>query len=1715
MKKFLFGFIFILFFSLCTENSLFMNCYPAHAKDQIKLCTEVSTNSDIFLESTTTDDDSKLNPTAFIVPPPPPLICCEYPGYNLSTDLTGEFTSTNIDIMEMSVPTERFMETEEDCINGTGRRNRSGRVVPNSACGALCLNIPNRARCNTCCDVIYPIQNPTDRSVCRGSCLVLDLIRQSHEVVQCTGSIEEDRFCRCPGVTFPEGVRCTCSFNPNDSEIGEYIGNTCYLPLDDSGSTNIPNTETTTTESSQSQLEEIQIINPGIAGEAFIYEPTRSTSTNSDTLPESTITTESPITSESTTTAEIIPTQEITNDFTAVLSPPIRVCCEYNYSPLPYPPSSQIGFPDDFTNLDIPSGSETVRVISLMPREYCTGTDRRVVDYGLCNEDGLIRPAPFTDCDQTAFPQCSEGSCPEGQTCQSIGDTCLCETLPPPTPTTTEPISNTQSTENTKTISQESTSTALTTETQPGLSDSLGSSPGTGNASCVTNADCLQGLICINSECVLSAIDLTTEQPTEPTITPAPSITPESLPTIETSTETTLSTDTTVTPPVENNPIEPASTTTTTEQPAETPNSTIIPEIQPTTNTENLQPDNSETTPEPTEDLFAICPLDSSDCLIGTEEEGEFYTSSRSTLYVEQKPFKDFTDEEKDAIFKEIIDHIKATAKPLKDILIEQVKKPEVKVLLIGEYHIAELDTFRNKLATLFASLKNEGLTHLLIEQPKKRQTIIDNTDFTRSEEEIKPQLLGKIYVDFIPLVIAAKKAGLKVNCIDTDVVALDDDLYKFIPRKLREDTIEENVINISKATTNFKALIYYGNSHTAKKPVQSFDGKYLSPLGERLVNQFGNNAVISFHTFINSLNFDRRIALSQKPMLEDILPKLQDWLKDKTNFDVIVVPIAEPAFKNFYNDYAIFQTKTAILPGTGSTHSPSTEPTLAPEPSPGTITTTETQSTTTTETQPGLSDSLGSSPGTGNASCVTNADCLQGLICINSECVLSAIDLTTEQPTEPTITPAPSITPESLPTIETSTETTLSTDTTVTPPVENNPIEPASTTTTTEQPAETPNSTIIPEIQPTTNTENLQPDNSETTPEPTASSLAETEPTQELTPTLNTNDNPVNVYTATTNVCEEINCPEGFKCFDDGSGTPQCIHEPDDVPDDAPISPLQAALGFESNNSCLLPADLTVKLDDGVEESIFNRGATIETLSASCPYLSSPQVEPPNITRHIDVFDLSSNCAQCSSFVKDLIYAYYDGDPSAGSSLCSLPPEELNNCVVLEARDQAIHYQPVPPELEPWLEIINTVLSPITDAQNRETYNMQGYISLTINERDSLLKRWPQATTKYYAATWQHLFAYAGWFPRDLTLMFPPVPPQAGGNGNWVRVRYNNRADLLAAMISPAQALTDYENAITMGTNFWPDIAGIDGPIDPVNEVFGRRNAGSLNYEFMVASVQNGPPSNRTYKPYYHANFVDPFPLFLFSRLINSSGNLSDAFQNTLNNWVAHLGKAFQPPMPIQIPSSPSWGVPPNPASPVYRFAIIIKGTVQGENNQPPLFSFISDIAQALGIIQGPDPEAERFIKEKTVAYIEHILRNRLNYPANNVAIYDVSGDTLPDVMALQTKINATLTTARTLRTNNPNAKIELAFYFHGHGRSIRPEQVMAGQQPINNAWFKEGGLEHEFWLGGNNSLFEGTLKDFANGYVKSNDNPTVNDRIFDRIDFIDGSCESGAGVY
>lgn len=652
--------------------------------------------------------------------------------------------------------------------------------------------------------------------------------------------------------------------------------------------------------------------------------------------------------------------------------------------------------------------------------------------------------------------------------------------------------------------------------------------------------------------------------------------------------------------------------------------------------------------------------------------------------------------------------------------------------------------------------------------------------------------------------------------------------------------------------------------------------------------------------------------------------------------------------------------------------------------------------------------------------------------------------------------------------------------------------------------------------------------------------------------------------------------CSESFACTLDADCPPdsacsdsQCVPTTD-TPPVLPISPLQAALGDDP--SCPLPADIIVKLD-GVEESIFDRGATTETLPTGvCPYLNPLPAEPANIRRNVSVFDLNGDYpqCQCDPSVRNLIYAYYDGDPSssseAGAQLCNsdlTPPEELGNCPVLVARDEIFHAglennlvkkshvknakrnNTVSKNLDKnkkssdsgllkdlksqtlsfdsfsfssltsWLGLgILTVLSPIVDFIDRQTYDTQPYTPLTVEESNRLSKSWPRDTTKYYAATRQHWFAYAGFFPQDIRIMYPNRMP----GGNRVEVHYFNRADLLASTISPTQALADFRNAAINQTNFWPDFRDIDAP--PVAEdqatggtngsSFGRRTAGSLNYEFQARNANRNQISNTRYKPYYHANFIDPFPLFLFAKLIDSNNNLFDAFSNIYINWYQYRRRAMQfPPWPrnqpvppagfvhfvfppFQEPNDSPWGVPPmpNPAPQpqhMHRLAIIIQGARRGE--------------------------IEEFFFRNTSAYIEYIFRERLNYPAENFAIYNLSGQVVRNAAEFKEKINATLETARTIRANDPNPRIELIIYLWGHGRSVNPEPVKDGQQPIDRAWFKDGGLEHEFWLGGNNSLLESTLKDFAN-------DPEVRRIFFNvvnggRVDFVDGSCESGAGIY
>lgn len=103
---------------------------------------------------------------------PSMLICCEIPPrpFQRSTDLANEFTSTNLDIDPRYTSRLRWMETERNCLDGTGRYNETGYVISTPLCGAYCYNAPSLDICNNCCDMVYLPQSPIYSNACRTIC---------------------------------------------------------------------------------------------------------------------------------------------------------------------------------------------------------------------------------------------------------------------------------------------------------------------------------------------------------------------------------------------------------------------------------------------------------------------------------------------------------------------------------------------------------------------------------------------------------------------------------------------------------------------------------------------------------------------------------------------------------------------------------------------------------------------------------------------------------------------------------------------------------------------------------------------------------------------------------------------------------------------------------------------------------------------------------------------------------------------------------------------------------------------------------------------------------------------------------------------------------------------------------------------------------------------------------------------------------------------------------------------------------------------------------------------------------------------------------------------------------------------------------------------------------------------------------------------------------
>ncbi len=206
---------------------------------------------------------------------------------------------------------------------------------------------------------------------------------------------------------------------------------------------------------------------------------------------------------------------------------------------------------------------------------------------------------------------------------------------------------------------------------------------------------------------------------------------------------------------------------------------------------------------------------------------------------------------------KECQEFIEAHKRTVSDALTDLVK--EKQFILVGEHHTGECEPIRNELCLALIKLQKAGLTHIALEADAAKQEMVDSFNF--SDSEIK-QVLKKNQIGGVgwgdgnyDILVMAKQLGIKVILINHDDRR---------PDNLRGTAAWQNERELNMVATieasidqNSKVLIFIGSGHVHKKSVTSYADSKVVNLGERLSEQYGNNAVSSIRHLGQSDNFD------------------------------------------------------------------------------------------------------------------------------------------------------------------------------------------------------------------------------------------------------------------------------------------------------------------------------------------------------------------------------------------------------------------------------------------------------------------------------------------------------------------------------------------------------------------------------------------------------------------------------------------------------------------------------------------------------------------------------------------------------------------------------------------------------------------------------------------------------------------------------------------
>lgn len=213
---------------------------------------------------------------------------------------------------------------------------------------------------------------------------------------------------------------------------------------------------------------------------------------------------------------------------------------------------------------------------------------------------------------------------------------------------------------------------------------------------------------------------------------------------------------------------------------------------------------------------------------------------------------------------------------PDRNTFIKQLSKtnPGLKVLIWGEAH--RDDSNRRLVAESMQILKSQGFTHLAIESDARNQRSLDS--FMRyGDEESLAIITHGVFAgeSYVRILRSARQAGLKLVAVDmknSHIVQQGHPYLRWEPQvsnTIRDQSMADNIQEIFNAKPHAKVLFLVGSLHAMCLPIGvkiPFDAAWneddypsnpVIPVGQRLKELLGDNAVVTINPIVNSDNSD------------------------------------------------------------------------------------------------------------------------------------------------------------------------------------------------------------------------------------------------------------------------------------------------------------------------------------------------------------------------------------------------------------------------------------------------------------------------------------------------------------------------------------------------------------------------------------------------------------------------------------------------------------------------------------------------------------------------------------------------------------------------------------------------------------------------------------------------------------------------------------------